>query len=66
MTKAEMREMENRIRMAVEGPKPLPDDQIAQIKQRAFEAYKQYVNAQEEKQGIWEKLKHLFKCKRGK
>ena len=66
MTKAEMWEMENRIRMAVGGPKPLTDDQVEEIKRRACEAYKQYVNAQEEKQGIWEKLKHLFKCKRGK
>ena len=63
MTKAEMWEMENRIRMAVGEPKPLTDDQVEEIKRRAFEAYKQYLKAQEEKQSIWEKLKHLFKCK---
>ena len=43
MTKAEMWEMENRIRMAVGGPKPLTDDQVEEIKRRAFEAYKQYL-----------------------
>lgn len=45
-----MREMENRIRMALEEPYKPTDERIAEIKQKAFEDYKQYVKAQEKKQ----------------
>ena len=48
MTNRKMREMENRIRQAMEEPYEPTDERIEEIKQRAFEEYQRYVNAHEQ------------------
>ena len=45
MTNRKMREMENRIRQALEEPYEPTDERIEEIKQRAFEEYQRYLNA---------------------
>ena len=47
MTNRKMREMENRIRQAEEAPYDPSDERIEEIKQRAFEEYQRYTQAQE-------------------
>ena len=48
MTNRKMREMENRIRQALEEPYEPTDERIEEIKQRAFEEYQRYMNAHEQ------------------
>ena len=47
MTNRKMRDMENRIRQAMEKPYEPSDERIEEIKQRAFEEYQRYVNTHE-------------------